>query len=265
MHASWNALIKTSRNTSVDTSLVAVVSSFVALLWLPFVPLPAPASWPYLGASCLVELIYFRVLAAVYRQGDLSYAYPLMRGLAPPLVAAGGAILLAEATTPWMWTGIAAISAGVLWIGGGLRLFTQAPARVTALALANAGIIASYTLIDGVGVRLSGNPASYGFWLFFLIGIPMVPLLLWRQATSIRAHLRVQWWRSTCGGILNVAVYIIVLWAMTQAPVAAVAALRETSVIFGALIGALLLKEPFGRHRVAGACLIVAGVALLRA
>jgi drug/metabolite transporter (DMT)-like permease len=265
MHAGWNALVKTSRHTGIYTSLVAIVSSIAAALILPFVPLPAIASWPYLAASCIIELIYFRILAAVYRQGDLSYAYPLMRGLAPPLVALVGSVVLHDAVTPSLWAGVATISIGVLWISGGHRLFMQRPSRVTALALMNAGVIATYTLVDGIGVRLSGNAASYGLWLFFLIGIPMVPMLIAQGGSRLKAHLHEEWWRGVLGGLLNVAVYIIVLWAMTQAPIAAIAALRETSVIFAALTGALLLKEPFGRNRVIGAGFIVIGVALLRA
>lgn len=264
MHASWNALIKTSRDTRLDTSLVAIVSSIAAAFLLPFVPLPASASWPYLLTSCVIELLYFRILAAVYRHGDLSYAYPLMRGVAPPLVALAGSVFLPDATTPWLWAGVATISIGVLSIGSGYRLFTQAPSRITVLALVNACVIAAYTVVDGIGVRLSGNAVSYGLWLFFLIGIPMMLMLIAQHGTRLVAHLSGEWWRGLLGGLLSVSVYIIVLWAMTQASVAAVAALRETSVIFGALIGTLLLKEPLGRNRVIGAGFIVIGVALLR-
>ena len=264
MHATWNALIKSSRNVGLNTALVACTSSIAAALLLPLVPLPAAASWPYLLASCLVELLYFRMLALVYRHGDLSYTYPLMRGLAPPLVAAAGSLVLQDQASPFLWAGVALISSGVLWIGISRRIGTHAPTRATGLAVANACVIAAYTLIDGIGVRHSGNSVSYGLWLFFLIGIPIVPLVLSRHGRSLASHLQRDWWRGLSGGLLNIGVYLLVLWAMTQAPIAAVAAVRETSVIFGALIGSLLLKEPFGRQRIVGAGLIAMGIALLR-
>ncbi len=265
MHAVWNALLKTSRDTTLNTALVAAVSSLVAAALLPFVPPPAPASWPYLFASCLLELAYFRLLAAVYRHGDLSYTYPIMRGLAPPLVAIAGAVLLSDQPSAFVWAGVATISLGLLWIGGGRRMFAQPPSRTTGLALATACVIAAYTLIDGIGVRHSGNAVSYGLWLFFLIGIPIVPMVLVRHGRNLSKHLRCDGWRSLCGGLLSIGVYLIVLWAMTQAPIAAVAALRETAVIFGALIGTVILKEPFGPDRIVGAAMIALGIGLMRA
>ena len=264
LHAVWNALLKSSRDISLDTALVACAASLVAGALLPFVPLPAKPCWPYLAASGLVQLGYYKLLAAAYRHGDLSYAYPLMRGVAPPLVAAAGVYALNDQVSPWLWAGIAMISAGVLTIGGWRAMLARAPTRATGFALANGAIIATYTLIDGIGVRLSGNAASYGLWLFFLIGIPIVPLVLWRRARVLGAHLRSSGWRGALCGSVSIVVYLSALWAMTQAPIAAVAALRETSVIFAALIGAVWLNEPFGRQRIAGACLVVVGIALLR-
>ena len=262
MHAAWNALIKTSRDISLDTALIACTAALLAAVLLPFIPAPAAPSWPFLALSCVLQLGYYRLLAAVYHHGDLSLAYPLMRGLAPPLVGIGGAFVLDDAASPWLWTGIALISTGVLMIGG--WRFLRSPSPATYFALANAGIIAAYTLIDGIGVRHSGNAASYVLWLFFVIGLPVIPVLLWHRGRGLAGHLQRQWRRTLLSGSLNVAVYLIALWAMTQAPIAAVAALRETSVIFAALIGAVWLKEPFGRQRIAGACVVVLGIALLK-
>jgi drug/metabolite transporter (DMT)-like permease len=264
MHAAWNALVKTSRDVSLDTALVACTAALLALTLLPFLPLPAPASWPFLAISFAVQLAYYRLLAAAYRHGDLSYAYPLMRGMAPPLVAGAGAFILNDPASPWLWTGVALVSTGVIMIGGWRLISARVPSRATRFALANAAVIAAYTLVDGIGVRQSGNAMSYGLWLFFLIGVPIVPLVLWRRGRVLAAHLRSQWPRSLLSGSLSVVVYLIALWAMTQAPIAAVAALRETSVIFAALIGAVWLKEPFGRQRIAGACVVAVGIALLK-
>src|SRR5262245_58819781 len=265
MHAAWNALIKTSRDISLDTALIACTAALVAAVLLPFIAMPAPASWPYLASSWAIQLVYYRLLAAAYHHADLSYAYPLMRGMAPPLVGIAGAFLLDDPAAPWLWAGIALISMGVLMIGGWRLMFARAPSRATLFALANAAVIAAYTLVDGIGVRQSGNAASYGLWLFFLIGLPIIPAVFWRRGHVLAAHLRREWRRSLLSGGLSVGVYLIALWAMTQAPIAAVAALRETSVIFAALIGALWLKEPFGPQRIAGACVVAVGIALLKA
>ena len=264
MHAAWNALIKTSRDISLDTALVACTAALIAAVLLPFLPLPASSSWPFLAMSFGVQLAYYRLLASAYRHGDLSYAYPLMRGMAPPLVAVTGAFVLDDPASPWLWSGVALISTGVIMIGGWRLIMARTPSRATRFALANAAVIAAYTLVDGIGVRQSGNALSYGLWLFFLIGLPIIPMVLWRRGRVLAEHLRRAWPRSLLTGGLSVAVYLIALWAMTQAPIAAVAALRETSVIFAALIGAVWLKEPFGRQRIAGACVVAVGIALLK-
>jgi drug/metabolite transporter (DMT)-like permease len=263
LHATWNALIKASRDVVLDTALVVAGAALIAALPILWLPAPEPASWPYLGASAIVHQGYFALLAAAYRRGDLSFAYPLMRGLPPLLVALGGLVLLPDPRSAWLWTGIVAISLGVLSIGGLHPRQLLERARPAAFAAGNAAVIATYTLIDGIGVRLSGTAASYGLWLFFLIAWPYVGVAVWSRRAALFAHMQRYWWRGLLGGTLGIAAYVIALWAMTQAPVAAVAALRETSVIFAAVIGAWLLKEPFGRHRIAGACLVALGIALL--
>jgi drug/metabolite transporter (DMT)-like permease len=264
LHAVWNALIKASNDAVRDTALVMAGACAISALLLPFLPLPAPASWPHLLASCLLHQVYFALLTAAYRSGELSLAYPLMRGVAPLIVAFATLALLPHPPSSALWLGVAAISAGVLWIGvrpAALRTHTPA----IAFALANALFIAAYTVVDGLGVRVAGNAASYGLWLFFLIAWPYLGVLLWIRRTKLRRPARALVWRGLFGGAASVAAYLIALWAMTQAPIAAVAALRETSVIFAALIGAWLLKEPFGGQRIAGACLVALGIALLKA
>jgi drug/metabolite transporter (DMT)-like permease len=263
MHATWNALIKTSRDTRVGTALLVAFASLLSAPLLVFVPAPESASWGYLVASWLVHQAYFAVVGLAYRDGDLSLTYPLMRGLPPLLVALAGALLLPDPTSPWLWSGVVCVSAGVLWIAGLRRMLRRLHPRSSTFALVNAVLIAAYTLIDGMGARASGNAASYGLWLFFLTALPYVVIVLAPHRGTIGAHLRQGWWRALLGAALSLGAYLIVLSAMTQAPVAAVAAVRETSVIFGALIGALLLKEPFGADRIAGACVVALGIALL--
>lgn len=264
MHAAWNALIKSSTDVTLDTALVAGSAGLVAVLLVPLTGLPAPSSWPFLAASVVIHQAYYATLAAAYRHGDLSYTYPLMRGSAPLILAVAGAVLLADRPTPLMWTGIALISAGVLWIGGTPRRAGERRARAVAYALANAAVIATYTLVDGIGVRRSENPLGYVTCLFVFIGLPYCLVVMWHRRRSVAAHARARWGRSVIGASMSIASYGIALWAMTVAPVAAIAALRETSVVFATLIGAYLLKEPLGAHRIAGASIVVAGVACLR-
>jgi drug/metabolite transporter (DMT)-like permease len=264
MHATWNALIKGSRNTSVSTALMVTLGSALSAPLLLLVPMPAAQSWPHLIASWLVHQAYFALVAATYRQGDISLTYPLMRGVAPLLVACLASFLLPDETSAWTWLGIFTVSLGVFWIGGAGRGLRHAHRRSAALALANAVLIAAYSVIDGMGARAAGNAASYGLWLFFLMPLPYAFVMLAPHRHTLATHLRASAPLALLGAVLSVGAYLIVLWAMTLAPVAAVAALRETSVIFAALIGTLVFREALGPARVAGACLVAAGVALLQ-
>lgn len=262
LHASWNALIKSSRDVMLDTALVAAGAGVLALPLAASASLPASASWPHLGASAAIHVAYFATLAAAYRRGDLGHAYPLMRGTAPLLVALFGMALLDEHPGASMWLGIVLISAGILSLG--LLQRGRAHRGATLWALANATIIAIYTLVDGTGARLSGTPAGYVAWLFWLQGLLFVTLVaVLRRRAALEYAVR-NWRRGLGGGLCLISAYGIVLWAMTQAPVAAVAALRETSVIFAALLGSIFLKERFGRQRLIAACAVVLGVIALR-
>jgi len=262
LHASWNAIIKSSRDVMLDTALVAAAAGFLALPLIVYLPLPARASWPNLGASATIHIAYFSTLVAAYRLGDLGHAYPLMRGTAPLLVALFGVALLDEHPSTAVWLGILLISAGILSLG--LLQRDRAHRGATLWALANAAIIASYTLVDGSGARLAGSPASYVAWLFCLQGLLFVTLVACLRRRPAWDYAARNWKRGLGGGVCLISAYGIVLWAMTQAPVAAVAALRETSVIFAALFGSLFLKEAFGRQRLIAACAVALGVAALR-
>ena len=264
LHAAWNAMLKGGSDTMLDMAIVVAASGLVVVPLLPFVPLPAPASWPYLGASLVIHIGYYTALVGTYRAGDLSHGYPLMRGVAPLLVAGFGAAVLGELPGAWMWLGILLICGGVIgiaFVGGASFLHNR---RATAWALANAALIAAYTLVDGAGVRLAGSALGYAAWMFFLDGFPYVLIVAWLRRSELLAYARGNWQRGLAGGAFSVVAYAIALWAMTRAPIAAVAALRETSVIFAAILGSWLLKEPFGRARLAGAAAVVAGVIALR-
>jgi len=263
MHASWNCLVKASPDALLDTVGLAVGASVLALCLLPLVPLPAPASLPWLGATIFIHIAYFVVLVEAYRHADLSIAYPIMRGAAPVLVALATP-MAGEALSPGLVAGVSLIGLGIMlpaWLG--LRRGAVACGSLW-FACANAFVIAGYTLVDGVGVRLSGSAASYTLWLFFVDAWGIFAFAWWQRGNSVLAHLRRRWAPALAGSALTLGSYGIVLWAMTVAPIPAVAALRETSVVFAAVLGALVLKEQMGRSRIAGALLVGLGAAALR-
>jgi len=264
MHASWNAIAKSSTSKLLDITAMALAGGAVCALALPFVPVPEREAWPWLAASLLLHFLYFIALVGAYRWGDLSHAYPLMRGVAPLLVALLGVVLLDDRLTASMWAGVLLISAGILLPFVLWSASDKAHWKGTVFALANTVIIATYTLVDGYGTRLSAHPLSYCLWLFLLDPLPILALALARHGGGVWTYMRRRWAPCAVGGILTVAAYGIVLWAMTRAPIAAVAALRETSVIFAALIGSVLLREGFGVPRIAGAVLVAGGIAALR-
>lgn len=263
LHALWNAMLKSAAGEPIlDTALIVAGSSITGLAVLPFVAFPVHAAWPYIAGSSTIHFAYYVTLAGAYKRGDLSFAYPLMRGVAPLIVTVLGIAFLHEHPTLQTSIGIVLISLGILtiaWFAGGGHTLAAA-----GWALANAMIIATYTLIDGAGARASGDPASYVTWLVFLEGLPFLAWVGYTRGAPALAYWRLRWRRGVGGGAASLAAYAIVLWAMTRAPVAVVAALREVSVVFAALIGALALKEGFGWKRVAGAASVVLGVAALR-
>jgi len=264
LHAGWNALLKAAPggDPMLDTASVVAGSSVWALAALPWVPLPDPAAWKFVAASMAIHFAYYVTLAHAYRTGDLSFAYPLMRGTAPLIVAVLGIAFLHELPTLHATVGILLICAGIVSIAFVRR--ERHPPAAAGWAFANAAIIATYTLVDGSGARASGNAIAYVTWLIFLEGLPFLAWIAWRRGAPAMRYLRRGWRRGLLGGACSLAAYAIVLFAMTRAPVAAVAALRETSVLFAALIGALWLREGFGAMRLAGAASVVAGVAALK-
>jgi drug/metabolite transporter (DMT)-like permease len=259
LHACWNALVKASGDKQLDSFGVAIASGLIALVLLPWLPMPAPASWPWLVGSALVHILYFVFLAGAYRWGDLSFAYPVMRGGGPLIVALAGASVFGEVLSAAHWTAIALITAGILALASGAH-----DRRATFFAVGNACVIAAYTLIDAKGVRASGAPISYTLWFFAANGF-VIGALGWLQlGKDFREYARRSWPRAMLGGALALCAYGIALWAMTRAPVALVAVLRETSVIFAAVIGALFLRETFTRRRLIATGAVLCGLLALR-
>ncbi|MCC7326338.1 MAG: EamA family transporter [Burkholderiales bacterium] len=264
LHAGWNALLKSAGGGDplLDTATVVAGATVCALPVLPFVALPYPAAWPFVLASAVIHFAYYITLAEAYRSGDLSFAYPLMRGTAPLLVTLLGIAFLRELPSAQVMLGVVLISGGIVGIAFAQR-HRHSRAAVT-WALTNAAIIAVYSLVDGSGARVAGSALSYVLWMTFLEGLFFLAWIrMYRGPVSV-SYIGAQWRRGLLGGFCSVAAYGIVLWAMTRAPIAAVAALRETSVLFATIIGTVLLKEGFGAARLAGAVSVVAGVAVLK-
>ena len=272
LHASWNALIKSGRDAAVDTALVHVLGALLALPFVFWLGPPPAAAWPYIAASLVVHVGYYTALAGAYRHGELGLTYPIMRGFAPLLVALSSSALIGETPSPVAWSGIVGIAAGVALVGLAQPGRTLHHRKALAFAFANAVIIAIYTVVDGRGVRASvvddHGALRYVMMLFVLNGVAY-PLGVWArrgaaQRVAIVAYARKRWPVAALGGAASIGSYAIALWAMTRAPIASVAALRETSVLFAALLGTVLLKERFGLQRAIGTLVIVAGVVALR-
>jgi drug/metabolite transporter (DMT)-like permease len=264
-HAGWNALIKVGLDPLSTTTLISVGAGVVALLFLPFVGVPAWDAWPWLVASIAIHLIYFAALIESYRTGDLGQVYPIARGSAPLMTGAVTAIFVGEQLSAIGWLGLVALVGGVLLLSArGGRELAQIDRRAVGFALFTALTICAYSVVDGIGARLSANANAYSVWLFVGIAIVMVPYALYRDGRKVLPAMHRYWQRGFVGGALQLLSYGIAIWAMTAAPIAVVAALRETSVLFGAAIAVLVLKEPLRAVRVVAACLIVCGLILIR-
>lgn len=263
LHASWNALVKSSQDKALDTALIHLIGSISAIPMVIWLGWPTAGSWPFILASVTIHIAYYVALTGAYQHGDLGLTYPLMRGTAPLLVALSATLTVGEVLSPLAWAGVLGICCGVLTLG--LSRHALDSKRAVGFALANAVIIAIYTVVDALGARASGNAMQYVATLFLLDGWPFALIVLARRGAAVSIPYAQKRWPIAMGAALaSLSSYGIALWAMTQAPVATVAALRETSVLFAALIGCWFLKEAFTVRRIVGTLAIVAGVMALR-
>ncbi|QQS12545.1 MAG: EamA family transporter [Rhodospirillales bacterium] len=272
MHASWNALLKADRTDRLATfGIIMLSGTFLGGVFVPFLPAPAVESWPWLAASVTIHLFYYFFLLKAYAHGDLSHTYPIARGLGPLLVALFSGRLLGEELRVQDVAGVALLSLGLIALALPARPSAAPRAGNHRLATVYAvltGIsIAGYIVADGSGVRAAGptleHKLAYIAWLNVLEGPWLLVVALILRRGAVVAYLRGAWWRGAAGGAIATVGYAIAIWALSQGPMAHVAALRETSVLFGALLGTLLLGEPFGRRRVVAAGVIVAGLVLM--
>ena len=264
-HAGWNAAIKRGLDPLVTTVLIAVGAGVVALPILAWTGLPVAAARPWAIASVVVHLGYFAGLIEAYRAGDMSQVYPIARGSAPLLTALVSTTWLGERLGYLGWIGLLGLVAGVMMLslrgGGDLARLDR---RAVGFALFTALTVCAYSVIDGVGVRAAGDALAYAAAIFLGNGVIMALYGVARRGPKLFAGMSGIWLKGLAGGGLQFGSYGVALWAMTVAPIAVVAALRETSVLFGALIAIAVLHEPLRALRVLAAVLIVAGLVLIK-
>ena len=262
LHAAWNAVAHAIADRLIGFALIGAAATAGGAVLTLVVGAPAPASWPYLAVSAALHVGYSLLLLRSYELGEFGQAYPLARGTSPWLVAIGAAAFAHETLTPPRLAGVAVISVGLASLVFAGRL-TRADVPAIGAALLTGVTIAAYTTVDGLGVRHAGGALGYAAWLFIAEGA-VIPLMavaarrekFWAQA---RPHLAA----GLAGGVASIIAYGLVLWAQTRGALAPIAALRETSVIIGAIIGALVFRERFGRWRIVATVLVAGGVALI--
>ena len=260
LHASWNALLKGGSDRLWSMTIMGIATSLACAALVPFLPIPHPASWPYLIGSALLHVGYNAFLIRAYRNGEFGSAYPIARGSSPLLVMLGAGLTAGETPSPSGIAGILLVSTGIISLAfRGRRL----PEAGIFYALGTGFFIAAYSVTDGIGGRLSANPVAYTLWMCLMWGITAAPVYwvrrrdtrLWRgaQATSLAA----------LGGVISLLAYGIVIFAMTRAPMGSVSALRETSVLFAVLLGRVFFAEPLTARRILSALVIAVGALCL--
>ncbi|HEY0266316.1 MAG TPA: EamA family transporter [Rhizomicrobium sp.] len=260
LHASWNALLKGGGDGLWSMTVMGVATAIACAVALPFLPWPLRASWPFIAASALLHIGYNAFLIRAYRSGDFGSAYPIARGSSPMLVTLGAALVAGEQPTLLGMAGILLVSIGIISLAfRGRRL----PETGIFYALGTGAFIAAYSVTDGIGGRLSGNAIAYTLWMCLLWGATALPVYrlmrpgqgLWRGGRNTGL--------AALGGVISVAAYGIVIFAMTRAPMGSVSALRETSVLFAVLLGRMFFGEALTARRILAALVIAAGAICL--
>src|SRR5215475_2956508 len=272
MHASWNALLKSDASDRLTTfGVIMTTGTVMGLVTVPFLPAIEPGAWKYLASSVAIHILYYTFLLKAYSYGDLSHTYPIARGLGPLLVALVSGRFIGEHLRSQDILGVLLLSCGLIALALPLRSVVPRPGSrhglATLFAMLTGVTIAGYIIADGLGVRSAGptfqHRLAYIAWLCVLEGPWLLVLAIWLRPDTVWTHLRKTWWRGATGGVIANVGYGIAIYALVLGPMAHVAALRETSVLFGALIGTLLLHEPFGLRRVLAAFVIVVGLGLM--
>jgi drug/metabolite transporter (DMT)-like permease len=263
IHATWNAIVKSDTDRLMSFGLVMLVGAIMGLVALPFVEAPRAEAWPWLLGSVTIHVFYYVFLLRAYAHGDLSHVYPIARGLAPLLVAMLAGRIAGEHLVARESIGLVLVSGGIVGLAFARGLPRQGEWRALIYAVLTGITIAGYSVVDGIGARLSGDPLGYIAWLNLLEGPWVFIVAVFRRRRATLVYLRHFWWRGAAGGVIATIGYGIAIWALSLGAMAHVTALRETSALFGALIGAFILRESFGARRIAAAAVMVAGLLLM--
>jgi drug/metabolite transporter (DMT)-like permease len=263
LHASWNAVVKSDADRLLSFGVVMLTGTFVCLPLVPFTSFPRSAAWPWLILSVVIHQAYYVFLLRAYAHGDLSFVYPIARGLAPLLVAIFAGRLVGEALEWREVSGVLLVSFGIVALAFSRGMPRSDDRRGLMFAVLTGITIASYTVTDGIGARASGDAFGYIAWLNILEGPWVFSVAAWRRRGAVLPYLRLHAWRGIGGGTVATLGYGIAIWALSLGAMAHVTALRETSSLFGALIGAFILKESFGWRRIAAAAMMVAGLLMM--
>ncbi len=261
MHALWNALVKASDDRLAIMGLISVGHVALGVALAAGAPLPAVESWPYIAGSTVIHFGYYFLLYHSYRLGDLSHVYPIARGMAPVLVALGAQVFAGESLPPLAWLGVLVVSGGIFLLSG--NVFSgKTPPLVVLTAMATGLMIACYSLVDGLGVRVAGTERGYIGWLF-TAEIIVAFIMFARLGKGIRTVSRRSVIMGLLGGLISAAAYGLVIYAKSFSPLAMVSTLRETSVVFAALIGIIWLGERPWKRRILASTIVSAGVVLM--
>lgn len=263
LHATWNALAHSSRDRLAAITLIAIANFAISAPLLLLAPGPARAAWPYIAVSSVLETIYAFGLVLAYRLGEFSRVYPLARGTSPLVVALVSTLIIGQPASAAEWAGIVAVCLGLLAVAFADGLPSRADLPAVGAAVATGCVIASYTIVDGLGVRKSGSVAGYAAWIFFFQGMMVVAVSFAIRRRALPAALRPDSARGLIGGAISMLAYGMVLWAQTRGTLAGIATLRETSILIGCLIGTVLFHERFGRTRLVASAGVVTGILLI--
>jgi drug/metabolite transporter (DMT)-like permease len=259
-HASWNALVKSSPNRLLMLTAIRVVGLITGVTLATQVPIPDAGAWPFLVLAAVCHTLYFALMLQSYRLGDMSQAYPIARGTAPILVTILSAAFVGEVPSLQSWLAVGLISLGILIIALSGTHFNR---PLVAFALITGVVISGYSLLSGVGIRRTSNWLSYVAWLEIFVSCGMVLFVAIKHRAAAIEFAQSQWMLAILAGVLSVGGYMVALWAMTRNAIGPIVALRETSVVFAAIIGSIVLKEGFAKKRIGAAVVVAIGVVLM--
>jgi len=264
LHAAWNALVKVNADRLVMVAIMMTAQTAVSVLAVSFVPAPTQECWPFIWASAVLHSAYYLFLVTAYRHGDLSHVYPIARGSSPLIVSLISVVVVGEALSRGSTIAIALIAVGVMSLAPTRGARGLGEPKAVCFALGTGLLIAAYTVVDALGARLAHDAHSYVVWLNLFKGIPIVLAAVCLRRDRIGVQVRASWRPCLLSGIVSLAAYWIVVWAMTLAPMAFVSAVRETGMVFAVLFGVLFLKERLNLARLASTAVTLAGAVMLK-